>query len=352
MNLTDRINACVKLGDILKNPDPDKFHSIRKELDQLNLLVENSKASNGWFTPENVKFALNALGRSLELHKIERWLNKYPEDIFNRAHSKTVGVVMAGNIPLVGFHDYLSVLLTGYNLLAKLSGDDKKLLPLVHQIFAKLEPGFKFRATFTEKKLTDFDAIIATGSNNTSRYFEYYFGKYPNIIRKNRNGAAVITGSETHEELSALGEDIFRYYGLGCRSVSKLFVPKDYRFDDFFKSIESFNWVSSNHKYNNNYDYNKSVYLINKTPHFDNGFLILKEDAAYASPVAVVHYEHYHDITELNKLLNLHHEHIQCIVSVDEQIKGAIKPGKSQYPQLWNYADNVDTIEFLMGLSQ
>lgn len=352
MNLTDRINACVKLGDILRNPDTDIFHSIRKELDQLNLLIESSQAMNGWFTPENIKFALHALGRSLDLHKIEKWLNKYPEEIFNITPNKTIGVVMAGNIPLVGFHDYLSIMITGNRLQAKLSSDDSKLLPLVHRIFEKIEPGFKDKATFTEEKLTKFDAIIATGSNNTARYFEYYFGKYPNIIRKNRNGVAVIIGKETPEELAALGEDIFRYYGLGCRNISKIFVPANYRFDDFFENIESFSRVGNNHKYANNYDYNKSIYLVNNTPHFDNGFLILKEDTAYASPVAVLHYEQYENIKVLQRQLFAHKEHIQCVVSADEQLNGAIRPGKSQHPQLWNYADNVDTIAFLMGLSR
>lgn len=351
VNLTDRINACAKLGDILRNPDSEKFHSVRKEIDQLHALIETSHANNGWFTPGNMKFAIHALGKSLEPHKIEKWINNYPDEVFDRDQNKTIGVVMAGNIPIVGFHDYLCVMLTGNNLVAKLSADDNKMLPLIHIIFGKIEPGFQKRAAFTDNRLSGFDAIIATGSNNTSRYFEYYFGKYPNIIRKNRNGVAVLTGTETQEELAALGEDIFRYFGLGCRNVSKIFVPKGYKFEPFFESIESFSRFGDNHKYKNNYDYNKSIYFVNSTPYFDNGFLILKEDAAFASPVSVVHFEYYDQVDTLKSQLETHADLIQCIVSADNQIPGAVKPGQSQYPQLWNYADNVDTIRFLMELS-
>ncbi len=351
VNLTDRINACAKLGEILKNPDPDSFHSVRKEIDELNHLVEVSHQYNGWFTPENVRFAIDALGSSLDRLKVERWLDRYPDKIFDQKKNLAIAVVMAGNVPLVGFHDYMSVMLTGNKLIGKLSSNDNKLLPLIHRIFEKLEPGFRGQAIFTENKLSDFDAIIATGSNNTSRYFEYYFGKYPNLIRKNRNGVAVLHGNETREELVALGEDIFRYYGLGCRNVSKVYVPKGYKFHTLFKAIEPWAGVSENHKYQNNYEYNKSIYLVNNTPHFDTGFLIAKEDAAIASPVAVLHYEHYESIEDLNNEILTHADHIQCVVSSEARIKNAVKPGKAQHPQLWEYADNVDTIRFLMELS-
>lgn len=350
VNFTDRINACAKLGDILKNRDPDRFRSVRREIDELNTLVETSAQFNGWFTRDNVNFALYSLGKSLEHLKVERWLDRYPEKIFDLRQDKTIGVVMAGNIPLVGFHDYLCVMITGNRLIAKLSADDQKMLPLIHRIFEKIEPGFKGKAVFTNEKLTGFDAVIATGSNNTARYFEYYFGKYPHIIRKNRNGVAVLTGNETPEELAALGEDIFRYYGLGCRNVSKIYVPKGYTFDNLFRALEQYGEVAVNHKYKNNYDYNKSIYLVNKTPHFDNGFLILKEDADFSSPVSVVHYEHYSDIGKLKNELSAESDRIQCVVSTDDQIATAIVPGKSQRPQLWDYADNVDPIRFLISL--
>lgn len=349
MNFTDRINACAKLGDILNNPDAEKYHSVRKEIDELNLLVETSHHYNGWFTRDNVRFALQSHGKSLERLKVEKWLNRYPKEAFEKQGNKTVGVVMAGNIPMVGFHDYLSVMVTGNRFLGKLSSGDNKLLPLVHRIFEKVEPGFKNKAAFTEEKLENIDAIIATGSNNTARYFEYYFGKYPHIIRKNRSGVAVLNGAETAEQLAALGEDILRYYGLGCRNVSKLYVPAGYKFDALFRALEQYAEVASNHKYTNNYDYNKSIYLVNNTQHFDNGFLILKEDAAMASPVAVVHFEYYENPDSLNHELDLNRDKIQCIVSADAGIAKAIAPGKSQQPQLWDYADNVDTINFLIS---
>lgn len=348
VNFTDRINACAKLGDILKNPDAERYHSVRKEIGELNALVETSHNYNGWFTPDNVRFALHSLGKSLERMKVEKWLDRYPEQIFDRESNKIIGVVTAGNIPLVGFHDYLCVMITGNHFLGKLSSDDNKLLPLIHRIFEKLEPGFKNKATFTEDKLEGFDAIIATGSNNTARYFEYYFGKYPHIIRKNRNGVAVLSGKESPEELKALGEDIFRYYGLGCRNVSKIYVPKDYKFDLLFSALEKYADVAANHKFKNNYDYNKSIYLVNNTKHYDNGFLILKEDAALSSPVSVVHFEYYSNPENLNSELAKNKEQIQCVVSADGRINNAIPPGRSQQPGLWDYADNVDTIDFLI----
>jgi len=350
VNFTDRINACAKLGDILRNPDANKFHSFRNEIDEMGDLISSSRQRNGWFTPENISFAIRSIGESLKPMKIEKWLNKYPEETFEKMWPRTIGVVMAGNVPLVGFHDYLCVMITGNNFLGKLSSDDNQLLPLINRIFEKIEPGFKERAEFTEGRIKKFDAVIATGSNNTARYFEYYFGKYPHIIRKTRNGVAVITANETEEQLLALGTDIFSYFGLGCRNVSKIFVPDGYDFKTLFEAIEEHGNIILHHKYKNNYDYNKSILLVNNTPHFDNGFLLLKQDASYGSPISVLHYENYHNINELEKQLHTQTEQIQCIVSANNHIAGAIAPGTSQKPDLWNYADNVDTIEFLMNL--
>ncbi|HJP63913.1 MAG TPA: hypothetical protein VJ844_10740, partial [Mucilaginibacter sp.] len=216
---------------------------------------------------------------------------------------------------------------------------------------ALIEPAFENQYTFIER-LTNFDAIIATGSNNTSRYFDYYFSKVPNIIRKNRNSVAVLTGTETTQQLFELGHDIFDYFGLGCRNVSKLFVPAGYDVVPFFEAIEPYKTVITHHKYNNNYDYNKSIYLVNKDKHFDNGFLLLKEDKSMASPLAVLFYEHYDNLDSLQELLRQQTENIQCIVTaaqlnVDNQ---AVDFGQSQQPALWDYADGVDTMDFLTKL--
>jgi len=257
---------------------------------------------------------------------------------------------MAGNIPAVGFHDFLSVLLAGHHLLAKLSSDDQYLLPDIAEILINIEPSFNDHITFTLEKIQDFDAVIATGSNNTSRYFNYYFGKYPHIIRKNRNAIAVLGGNESRDELNGLAEDIFTYFGLGCRNVSRLFVPKDYDFKAFYEGIEGFSDIGNHHKYVNNYDYNKSVFLVNMEPHFDNGFLILKENAAIASPVSVMHYERYENLDEVNSFVSRESESIQCVVSALTEVQGSIRPGSAQHPKLWDYADGVDTLRFLLNL--
>ena len=350
MNLTDKINALAKLGEILGNPDDTKFHSFRNEIGALNSLISTHQNSNGWFTPDQVGYAIAAAGKSLQQGKIEKWLHKYPLATFENKNPRTIGVVMAGNIPMVGLHDYLSVLITGNKFLGKQSSGDDQLLPLMHRIIEKIEPGFKGKAEFTDGRLKDFDAIIATGSNNSARYFEYYFGKYPHIIRKNRNGIAVISETESPEQLHELGNDIFRYFGLGCRNVSKIYIPEDFQMATFFEAIESYSPVIDHHKYKNNYDYNKSILLINKVAHFDNGFLLLTESSALASPVSVLHYEKYRDIAQVNQDLQNHSQQIQCVVSDSKQISHAIAPGTSQTPPLWNYADAVDTIEFLRNL--
>jgi len=255
---------------------------------------------------------------------------------------------MAGNIPLVGFHDFLSVLISGNSVLVKLASNDKHFLPLIAKYLEYVEPSFNSKITFTEEKLTNFDAAIATGSNNTARYFDYYFGKYPNIIRKNRNSVAVITGNETENELKGLGEDIFRYFGLGCRSVSKLFVPKNYDFDNLFKAIYEYHDIINYAKYQNNYDYNKAVYLMSEFKLLENGFLMLKEDQSYASPIASLFYEYYDDLNQLTEKLDTDTEQIQCVVS--NSIENAIPFGKTQQPSLTDYADGVDTLAFLAQL--
>ncbi len=350
MNAINRVLAFAKLGEIFRHPNVDRFPGFGPEIIKLNQLIESSQNTNGWFTPENVAYAINSLGQELRQSNIEKWIIKYPKITFDKTKPTTVAVVMAGNIPLVGFHDYLCVMISGYRFLGKLSSDDSQLLPLIHKIAQKIEPKYKGRAEFTEGKIENFDAVIATGSNNTARYFEYYFKKYPHIIRKNRNGIAVITENENEEELSMLGEDIFRYYGLGCRNVSKIYIPENYSFDEFFQAIEKFKSVVNHHKYANNYDYNKSIYLVNSTPHLDNGFLLLTEQESIPSPISVLHYETYQSIEKLSRKLQTLPDEIQCLVSIDKTLFNRIAPGETQKPQLWDYADNVDTVEFLQSI--
>ena len=350
MNLANRISAFAKLGEILMNPDLESFRSFVSEINQLRELLVNSQNFNPWFTPDNVKSALWAIGQSLNRNKIEKWINHYKFAKFEKTKRSTVAVVMAGNIPLVGFHDFISVLISGNNILIKLSSDDNKLLPLICKILIKIEPEFKTRIRFTEGILENFDAIIATGSNNTARYFEYYFEKYPHIIRKNRNSVAVINCRETNEQLHLLGTDIFKYFGLGCRNVAKIYVPKNFTVERFYENMQDFVDVINHSKYKNNYDYNKAIYLVNQTPHFDNGFLILKEDQGLSSPISVLYFERYEDFRYINQTIQNIKDQIQCVVSADEKIANRVAPGQTQIPQLWEYADNIDTIKFLLSI--
>ncbi len=349
MLLNDRITAFSELGKFLsqfKNTGYEKINNIKNNedfFDGMTQKIESAKHHNGWFTEENIVFSLSQWSKTLTKHNLEQWLSSYSLD---QIESKTIGIIMAGNIPLVGFHDFISVLISGHNVLVKQSSNDNQLLPYLASYLISIEPKFKNKISFTTEKFTDFDAIIATGSNNTARYFEHYFGNKPNIIRKNRNSVAVLTGNESKEQLAALGNDIFRYYGLGCRSVSKLMVPKGYDFDLFFKSIYAHNDIINGAKYANNYDYNKAVYLMSSFKLLDNGFLMLKEDTSYGSPIATLFYETYDTKEELIQKFEKDKEAIQCIVS-DDFSEESIDFGTTQHPSLSDYADNIDVIEFL-----
>ncbi len=316
------------------------------DYEAFNTLISGVHLYNGWFTEENVRKALGSLADMLTEESLEKWLSQYPDQQFPETQ-KTVALIMAGNIPLVGFHDLLCTLLAGHRVLLKLSADDDKLLPfiLAHLVRA-IEPAFADRIRLASGKLTDFDAVIATGSDNSSRYFEYYFGKYPHIIRKNRTSVAVLDGTESHEELTALGHDIFDYFGLGCRNVSKLLIPEDFDLDRFFKAIYPFNPIIHHKKYAGNYDYNKAVYLLNKANLLDNGFLLLLEENTLHSPLGMLYYQRYTQPKEAQEYLAAHKDRLQCIVG-----HGHIPFGRSQSPRVMDYADNVDTLAFLAQLN-
>lgn len=347
------IEAFVKLGGFLRAfCEFDNSGIVNEGTDQTKLIAFKAEVKrvyhyNGWFTKENCIHAFQEWGNLLTKEKLRHWLSPYD---LNTNKEITVALIMAGNIPLVGFHDLLSVLITGNKALVKLSSNDEKLIPLLVDYLVEIEPYFKDSVIFTKEKLTSYDAVIATGSNNTARYFEYYFSKKPHIIRKNRNSVAVLNGEESSEELSALGEDIFRYFGLGCRSVSKLFLPAGYDIDAFYKAVYKYHEIINHHKYANNYDYNKAVYLMSAFKILDNGFLILKEDESYASPIASVFYEYYDDAPALKTKLKSDRDKIQCIVS-SGFMEGELNFGETQKPSLNDYADGMDTVEFLLRTS-
>lgn len=332
MHISTRIAAFSRLGAWLKS---EEGREAREEW----AAVATSR--NGWFIPENVEASLDAIsGAFLSEESLRRWVSSYPE--FAPAEPKKVGLVLAGNIPAVGFHDVLSVLISGHIALIKPSSQDDALIRFLLGKLVELEPGFAPFVLFQER-MNDADAIIATGSDNSARYFEYYFAKKPHIIRKNRSSVSILDGTETSDELLALGKDITAYYGLGCRNVSKVFVPLNYDFTTFFEAIAPLETITHNHKYVHNYDYNKSIFLVNRTPFLDNGFLLLTESEALVSPISVLFYERYSDRAALEA--GLPNDKIQCIAGKD-----FIPFGETQTPRLWDYADGVDTLAFLSEL--
>ena len=348
----DKKNAFIELGKFLgqfsENNSVKDEQVLHNDLffDDFLQLISLSQSHNGWYTPENVYYSVQSWAKALTEENFNIWLSKYD---LSEVQKKNVAIILAGNIPLVGFHDFVSVLISGHCVLVKTSSNDQYLLPFLAKYLVAINPEFSQYITFVEGKLENFDAVIATGSNNTARYFEYYFKDKPSIIRKSRNSVAILNGLESKEQMMALGEDIFRYFGLGCRSVSKLFVPRNFNFDLFFNGIFSYQDVIKYEKYANNYDYNKAVFLMSNFKLLDNEFLTIKEDESYASPIASVFYEFYDDLDGLKIKLNQDQDKIQCIVS-NKLITNSIDFGQSQKPNLWDYADNVDTLHFLITL--
>lgn len=352
MTLQERVALLAELGHYLHSGgDAD-----------LDTAIQQSYQENKWFTEENVRHALSSIAESfLDKQRLMGWLEKcdWWSRQLNPARdippmSKTIGIIMAGNLPLVGFQDWLCVFAMGYRAKVKLSDKDKRLLPLLIKKMGEWRhESWAFTEFVTEgEHLKGFDAIIATGSNNTARYFEQYFGKYPHIIRKNRNSVAILNGLETREELLALGRDIFQYFGLGCRNVSKLYVPHGYHFDFLLETLHEYREIIHHDKYKNNFDYNFTLLILNNVPHKNNGCLLLTENPSLQARIASVHYEYYDDIRELDELLAARKEEIQCVVG-QTQVKGfqLIPFGKSQEPGLADYPDGVDVMHFLAGLS-
>jgi hypothetical protein len=341
------IRAFDALGNLMRllgNNQPwPGFNSglTEEEYHSLQVLINKQVIHNGWFTPQNVRSAMLALGAQLEITKLEEWCNRYEF----ADTPKKVALIMAGNIPLVGFHDFLCVLLSGNKVVAKLSSEDKQLLPALATHLIKFEPELAEWIRLTDGKIGEVDAVIATGSDNSAVYFEQYFGKYPHIFRRNRTSVAVLNGSETKEELLQLGHDVFDYFGLGCRNVSHLIIPENFDLNRFFEAIVTFGEIVNHHKYANNYDYNKAVYLLNKVELLDNNFVLLRETEDLFSPLGMLHYHRYKDVKEVEEYLINYAEKIQAIVG-----KGYIPFGAAQCPSLDDYADGVDTMRFLEKL--
>lgn len=345
MTLKQRQEAFVQLGLFINrhlsnqwNAKEERFHN------DLNTLIQVAYTYNGWFTEDNINRSLDGIALMLD----EKGLQEFSKNVNEPQQAKTVAVIMAGNIPAVGFHDLLCVLLSGHNILIKVSSDDPTLIPFLAGMLIYFEQSFAPKINFSEARMNNFDAVIATGSNNSAKHFEYYFGKYPNIIRKNRSSIAILNGKETAVELKELGKDVFYYFGLGCRNVSKLYVPEGYKFDGFFEAMYDFKYVIDNKKYNNNYEYNRAIYLLDLIPFLDNNFLMIKEDNSLHAPTSVLFYENYTNQKQLVDKIQEVRPNLQCIVS-NFEINGlkTIAFGQSQKPTVFDFADDVNTLDFL-----
>lgn len=313
----------------------------------LKATIYRANTKNQWFTPESIQQALTYWSKALSPENLAKWIER--EQITDNPSPKNIGIVTAGNIPLVGLHDVVSVLITGNKAIIKPSADDEELLKFFAKTMIEANPEFANYITFVDR-LENVDAVIATGSNNTARYFEYYFGKYPNIIRKNRNSIAVLTGDETPETLTKIGADITGYFGKGCRNVTQVWAPQGYDWVKFIDNLLVYGGLINHNKYANNYVYHRALLLMNQDAHLDSGFMLFREDKKIYAPIGMLNYTHYKDIDEVKKFIAENAEAIQCVVSEATGIGTTILPGQSQNPTLWDYADGVNTIQFLKGI--
>lgn len=340
LSLDQRIEVFSALGTQIKQhlENPEKT-----EFPELEAAIRLCFHRNGWFTPAEVNHALRYWAGALARETLEQWAFPY---LSEPRPPKRVGLVLAGNIPMVGFHDVLCTILAGHVALIKCSSSDDVLIPALMQMAVAINPGIKPSFEWVPGKLSGFDAVIATGSNNSTRYFEAYFKPYPHIIRKNRTGIAILDGSENEAELRGLMEDSFRYYGLGCRSVTRLFLPDGYDLNKIFHASLSFSHLMENKKYANNYTYYKALMMMQKQNVLENELVLLTENPSVFSPVSVLHYGYYHSVDELNETIEAGLDDIQCVVG-----RGHRPFGSAQHPALNDYADGIDTMLFLSKLS-
>jgi len=348
VNKETLITAFAQLGKVMvqlgkQEPWTDFSLGLTEgEYEKLQIVIDRQIHFNGWFSKKSVCESLLALGNQLTIESLTSWTSNY----YFTENPKSVGVIMAGNLPLVGFHDFLCVLLSGHHIVAKMSSDDKTLLPVLTDLLIKFAPEIKANITLTEGRIGEIDAMIATGSNNSMRYFENYFGKYPHIFRKNRTSLAILDGTETESQIHELGKDIFTYFGLGCRNVSQILIPADFDINRFFGGIINHSEIVNHHKYANNYNYNKAIHLMNQENILDNGFVLLKESAELHSPLAMLFYHRYENQLEVENYIEMYKESIQVIVG-----NKYVPFGQAQCPMLSDYADGIDTMKWLASLN-
>lgn len=341
MILEKQISGLAELSNFITHflgQNPDLY---TEDEEDFSAVLRQSHQENSWFTLESQKHALKQWANLLQKKEVEKWVRNYKRSFV----PKKVGLILAGNIPLVGFHDVLAVILSGHIPLVKLSSKDRHMIPFLLKKWRELsETSIDFE--FTDR-LSEYDAVIATGSNNTARYLDYYFKDTLSIIRKNRTSVAVLSGDETSAELELLAEDIFTYFGLGCRNVTRLFIPHDFLIDRLFESFIKFKEVINHHKYANNYEYNRAIYLLNQEKFWDNNFVMLKEDESLFSPLSVLNFTRYQNLDEVKDFILSQKENIQTVVARGNLGLDSIPFGEAQNPTLDTYADNVDTMQFL-----
>lgn len=336
MELNEILNALHYTGRVFSD----------KNDAELLIAMHKAYIANPWFTPENIALAVNYWSEKLTPESLQQWIER--EQIGNNPNPKTVGIIAAGNIPLVGLHDILSVIITGNRAIIKPSSEDEALTQFFIATMVQANPEMANYLQTTER-IEKLDAVIATGSNNTARYFEYYFGKYPNVIRKNRNSIAVLTGNESPETLTKIAGDIVGYFGKGCRNVTQVWMPKGFDIVKFIDNTLPYSDLINHNKYANNYVYHRALFLMNMDAHLDNGFMLFREDKKIYAPIGTVNYTFYEDLSDVKAFIAEHTEEIQCVVS-EADLGNVVAPGETQNPALWDYADGVNTIEFLKGI--
>ena len=346
MNLNNRITLFVKLGRFFYNYINNNLESFEKN--KFDKAINESILNNSFFSKKNILKSLLSWSNVLTKKSIDNFLSNYMIKIKKR--EKKIAIVMAGNIPLVGFHDFFCVILSGNFAVIKLSSKDSHLFKFILRFLVNENPDFSTKFDVVENKLQIFDAVIATGNNISANQFELYFKKYPKIIRRNRHSIAILNGNETKKEIELLANDIFYYYGLGCRNVSKIFIPNNYNLDILFKSFVLWNEVINKNSYANNYNYYRAIYLLNKEVFFDNGFVLLKESEKIGSPVGTIYFEYYKSENQIKEMIKKNNEKIQCIVS-NNNYRKTIKFGETQMPNLNDFADDIDTFNFLLKLN-
>jgi hypothetical protein len=336
-----RIAAFKELGNVLKDRTQSRYYR------DINSAIQKQSLENHWFTTSFISYSLDAIASMLnadELSVLENYYSLIQE--IDLKLNKMIAVISAGNIPVAAFHDFFSILVSGNSFMGKQSSRDNILLPVIADILTDIEPEFKNTFCFVEK-IASFDKVIATGSNNSSRYFEYYFNKYPHILRKNKNSMAILSGNETDEELAGLFNDIFLYFGLGCRSVSKLFVPHGYDFGNLLHLFEENSGeISAHHHYLNNLEYQRVLHLMNGNKFIDSGIVLLEEKKKVASPIGILNFQYYSSLDEVILFLQQNKDKIQCTVSGLSDIPDAVSFGKAQNPGIMNFADGIDTIQW------